>query len=44
MNLRGKFAPQIHGAMQTLPAKLYSNADFAPQNHGDRVSVTKKYI
>ena len=40
---------QYYGAMQTLPrkimeqcrlgsAKLWSNADFAPQNHGDIVS------
>ena len=30
MNLRGKFAPRIHGAMQTMPAKLEINTDFAP--------------
>ena len=47
------FAPQNYGAMQTLPpqnhrafilslVKLWSNAEFATQNHGDIVSDAKK--
>ena len=37
------FAPQNQGAFILCPAKLWSNADFAPQNHGDIVSGAKKY-
>ena len=36
------FAQHIYRAMETYPAKLYSDADFAPQNHRDIDSGTKQ--
>ena len=33
MNLQGKFAPQVHGAIILCSALWRSNADFTPQNY-----------
>ena len=41
LNLREISALKIHGAMQTSPTKIESNADFASQNCRDIVSGTK---
>ena len=38
------FAPQNYEAFILCPAKFWSNADFAPQNHRDLVSGAKKLI
>ena len=37
------FAPQNARDFVLCPGKLWSNADFAPQNHGDIVSGASKY-